>query len=455
MKLKKTTLLPIIILLTTLASCNDKTSHNSIPKTYTEEENLSDWLKGRDYALTFDGTYTANLVNEEYFNDVLEEKRVAVEANDNPRYYSVMEEYSINEDTKELELIAKQTAAIKEVNDNGKVRNKYYLEAIEGENVFKQGRYVAPYYAQYFNNTNPTPEGYGDYFVNGNTLEELKNNFDLEYFSKGHTKTESIKLVRNEDTSVSLLVEAKGTYVFSGEESITSDEDYLKTEIAFNVEIAVSEGKITKINKVATHNNVYKDTSKNEKYLDKELYEVSYDFDKVFYDSISVETETTTNDYYGRVYFDICGIELDYDDRVLVDDEYTVDYAQEFLLGKYSTFIGRFAKSSFALYLDKDFTKPFHGVDKLPDNIKLYVNFDIPEDKAIVIYSYVDSGKEKTDPSIKIVYLEEINTTFDPKSRFSDYKIVSIDGKEVDSNNDLSFEITESRIYMVVITANS
>lgn len=60
----------------------------------------------------------------------------------------------------------------------------------------------------------------------------------------------------------------------------------------------------------------------------------------------------------------------------------------------------------------------------------LYVKFNIPSDKAIVTYVFVNEKSEEKHQTLKIMYLEDVGNTYDTSKSFEGYKILSIDGKK-------------------------
>lgn len=79
---------------------------------------------------------------------------------------------------------------------------------------------------------------------------------------------------------------------------------------------------------------------------------------------------------------------------------------------------------------------------------------NIPEDKAVVFYTFIDLTKENSSVVLKIMYLWDRNTEFDPKRFWSENRILSIDGKEVQNEDDLTFTLSENRVYIILCDSN-
>lgn len=451
MNLKKLCGLAFILLLMPITGCDNHV--------YSDEENFSDWIKGRDYALKFDATkdkYTANVISDSYTNDVLDYKDTCVEAKDGEKYYSNIENYALDEDTNKLELDIKSLIVIKEEDDKGTIRNKFYRELFENEENSKDGYYVAPYYADYFSEYAPNNDNFEDYLISGNTIDEFNTNFNSYYLEENKITIDSITFNRNKDKSISLLV--KGNRDFVSE--FIEDEDYTNTNITYDFEVKVKNGKIIEIINGSKEKEIYKDENKNVTYDSKTTITFDYNFDDKYYNQLSIETDTTINTYYGSVSFNILGYDFRYldDETTLFGEEYTSEQAIEFLLSKYTFFIGKgeekFDASYFSLYLDKDFTQPFTKVDEMSDSMTLYVKFNIPSDKAIVAYVFVNEKSEEKHPVLKIMYLEDVGNTYDASKSFEGYKILSIDGVEVSEGEETNFKITENKVYIIVCDSN-
>ena len=214
------------------------------------------------------------------------------------------------------------------------------------------------------------------------------------------------------------------------------DEDYTNTKIIYDSEVNVKNGKIIEIINESKEKEFYKDANKNVSYDSKITITFDYNFDDKYYNQLSIETIHTTNMYYGSVSFNILGYDFRYqdDETTLFGKEYTSEQAIEILLREYTFIIGKgeekFDAYYFSLYLDKDFTKPFTKIDKILNSMTLYVKFNIPSDKAIVTYVFVNEKSEEKHPVLKIMYLEDVGNTYDTSKSFEGYKILSIDGKK-------------------------
>lgn len=451
MNIKKLSGLVFILLLMPITGCNNHVE--------SEEKNFSDWIKGRDYALSFDAKkdkYTTNTFENYFINDILDYKNAYVEAKDGEKYYSNYESYTLNEDNNKLETDVKNLVVIRKENDNGTIRNKHYIELYEENKTTKEGYYVAPYYAENFNEYAPDIENLSDYLAKGNSLDEFKNNLINYQLAENKIFIDSVIFKHNKDNSVSLLISGNKEFV----SEFNKDEDYSKTKILYEFEVVVRQGKITKLHESNIENEYYNDETKNITYRFNKSSNFEYYFNDEYYDNITIETDTTINMYYGTVNFNILDYDFRYsdDETSLFGEEYTSEQAIEFLLSKYTFFIGKgeekFDASYFSLYLDKKFSQPFTKIDKMPDSITLYVKFNIPSDKAIVAYVFVNENSEEKHPTLKIMYLEDVGNTYDTSKSFEGYRILSIDGKEVMEGEDTNFKIIKNKVYIIICDSN-
>ena len=221
----------------------------------------------------------------------------------------------------------------------------------------------------------------------------------------------------------------------------------------------MKNGKIIEIINESKEKEFYKDENKNVTYDSKITITFDYNFDDKYYNQLSIETIHTTNMYYCAVSFNILGYDFRYqdDETTLFGKEYTSEQAIEFLLSKYTFFIGKGEEkfdASYFSYLDKDFTKPFTKIDKMLNSMTLYVKFNIPSDKAIVTYVLVNEKSEEKHQTLKIMYLEDVGNTYDTSKSFEGYKILSIDGKKVIEGEDTNFKITENKVYVIICDYN-
>ena len=88
------------------------------------------------------------------------------------------------------------------------------------------------------------------------------------------------------------------------------------------------------------------------------------------------------------------------------------------------------------------------------NSMTLYVKFNIPSDKAIVVYVFVNEKSEEKHPVLKIIYLEDVGNTYDTSKSFEGYKILSIDGIEVSEDEDTNFKIIENKVYIIICDYN-
>ena len=93
-------------------------------------------------------------------------------------------------------------------------------------------------------------------------------------------------------------------------------------------------------------------------------------------------------------------------------------------------------------------TKLFDKTTLTEDTLTLYIKINPKNNKSFILYVFEDS--EIT--YLNMIYVEETNKLIDLKNRYSDYKVISIDGKEVLNDDDYKITCEDNKVYVVIST---
>lgn len=209
-------------------------------------------------------------------------------------------------------------------------------------------------------------------------------------------------------------------------------------------EYVVSDGKLVGVNT----NIVVKAKFENSNdVINKTAYitRLIYSFDETYYNNISIETETTINNYNSRITFYIKDYQISSKDSPCYGESYLPSQASSFLDEEVNLVIYDGEKPNcYELYLDKELTQPFSSsMQLLDENYSLYIKLIVPQDKSIVL-----SIEEYTSNQfVYYVYVVDVGEEFD-FDRLVFKTVTSIDGNtNVDGLTSLLCE--ESKIYVV------
>lgn len=416
---------------------------------YTAEENALYWIAGRDGMNGYSGAYTIDFV-EEYNDEETDHKMVLTESyNANGKYFCVLNEYEKGENN-EFSLFDTNIAVIEPVTDNGIAKGRYYSYEIDEDGTpQKRATFVSPNYIDERFLRYPPVKQIEEYGIeNGDDLESLTAGIKA-YFAEEPEFNEdavTISFVRNQDDSVTLIINA---FVSARVEAESEDEPAYEFEFNAVMSLTAKDGKIIKIVDDLTTSYFYADETMNSTDKSVRTKDIVYDFDEERFSKIDTATEATINDYYAFVSVNVDGMEyaFNYTDT-LVGETLTVETLEESIASNIGVFVGnRNNEVMFKIYTDKELTVPFTSMALEKEKYDLYLKFVAPENKAVVVTAFKRNSDEAAH-ILRIVYLWDLNTRFYPRELFENYKLLTIDGKEVTGYS--SFVCAESRVYFVV-----
>ncbi len=423
---------------------------------YTDAENFAYWAEGRNKSKNTEYSYKYSITEEyhDLINDIIMGRREFTESATDFEYYSKAVLYGLDR-TGELELIINELVALKYIKSTG--RWKLYTErTLPDGSIQKDGVYKAPSFSvdslcRYSPAVFVTEMCIGD----GATFEEFCTVFRQKYeemYSDVGCVVSNMAIRRNDDGTVSFLFTATGEYT----DSMVSDSDYIKNTYVCNYEIVVGDSGIEKCIEVSVYNSYYGDETKNTSEKDTITTCFENRFDRDTYDSISVETDTTRDEYVGSISFIINGYHYNYSDGgKTIGSTYTLREAQEHLayVGENASqplFVTDVDPDMFVIYTDEAKTKRFTSTTVDSESVTLYVDMVIPEGKAIVIIV----NEFGTSRAIDLCYFRDVGGTFDTSKLYSIYPMIELDGEEVtDGSATAVITCSESRIYTVVYKA--
>lgn len=257
---------------------------------YTLEENFAYWITGRNNALNTIDNYSVVHEGVAKTEGALNSEFRAVEERAGNKYYFEEKDYvAINGQST---LMQESLIAIKVVDDNGTDRTKIFYKYVypSQENpVQKSGYYVNEDCAK--TQVKMTPlETLNDCVVEeGDTYLEL-----VDYLKQNLGDDVVYTFVRNSDGSVTLNI----SYDFSDtHEDYQGEEGETYESIGTNtISMTVLNGRLVKVEKLSVFDCVFNDTTRNYSAEKTEKMTYTYDsFDEAYYNSISVETETTVD----------------------------------------------------------------------------------------------------------------------------------------------------------------
>lgn len=408
---------------------------------YTDEENCLYFLVGRDFTMSYRGSYTARYLAEvNASNDRLYRVIERETYGGDSRYFFSREGGHLNDDGS-LQRSDWALIVLRAVLDGEVARTKHYVEALDEENpdiILKKGEYVSPRYYEDGDRRflSPAEQLEGCYIERGDTYESFVAGVYALAGEDGG-RPDSVAFTRAEDGSVTL------TITFSGEEyneSMGATDTY-RTVLS----LTVKDGRIVRT--VSDFYDEYAFDNTEENYTEHAVRttEFSYEFDEELSASVSIETEQTPNHYYADISIEKSeyGDSVFYND-VLVGTVLTAQDVVDYLSARTYLIIGNDENlGMFRLYTDKARTIPFTEVT-LGEELTLYLEFVAPEGYATVVTMFDgEYGKY-----VKLVYLWELGEYFYPRDRFGNYEVLSVDGRTDFAYS--GFLCSESRVYTVV-----
>lgn len=426
--------------------CNDqkKCQECLYETSFTEEENFEYWRTGRDATINHKGEYT--IEQKRYLYDELSlcgMEYVCESFDTNLMYYCLEEEYS--KVVNDLEKQSSTLQLVKQIKENNEKKYKYYVEYVEGEETTKTGYYVRSDHAKRIAFYGPEEWFDGIDLGTSTTYQEFIQEMKQNALDEGF-KDCTVSVKRNSDESVTITINSKGDYV----DEDVSEEGYKSTYADSILEIKVLNGYIIYCNLIIEDQ--YKFNNEKDNYYEKYASEIfiSYAFNNDFYDSINIDTEETINMWKTDINFEINGYEVRRNNDYYVNEEYTLNDVITFFNEQFAFIIGDLEDVSdyFLVYTDKEMTKLFDKTTLTEDTLTLYIKLNPKNNKSFILYVFKDSKLTY----LNMIYVEETNKLIDLKDRYSDYKVISIDGKEVVSDDDYKITCEDNKVYVVIYT---
>lgn len=443
--MKKIQLFLSSILIFSIFSCNNNVSSSTTSndvtssENYTQEELFDEWKKAKEYTINYNDEYTSFFNVETYKDNVLMDKNDTYQTYKDGMTLIEKNNYILENDKLELYKYSKEVTKI--VDDNGKQRIKYYNEQGDSKNKEIKGEYITLSKAKKMNYYNPNS------FLEGLNVEgENYNQFITilkTSFIEIDEKNISVSFDKNNEM-VNLNIIIKHEYV---DDSI-NDQGYLKSNEEGKMVISSKDNKIieTKYDYKIKIN--YENEKNNYEVNQINHGNINYNFDEEKYNKISVETETTIYNDQENIRYYVGDFAFVYPQKFEYNEIFTANDGIEYL-SNHENFIIKEKQedvsSYISLYLDKEMTKPFTSIT-LSDELTLYIKFNMPLDKSLVICA-IDND---TYFDIANIYLLNVGDSFNPKNRYPNTQILSIDGKEVDNNSSLDFVINDNTIHTII-----
>ncbi len=443
--MKKIQLFLASILIFSIFSCNNNVSSNTTSnevtssENYTQEELFDEWKKAKEYTINYNDEYTSFFNVETYKDNVLMDKNDTYQTYKDGMTLIEKNNYILDNDKLALYKYSKEVTKI--VDDNGKQRIKYYNEQGDSKNKETKGEYITLSKAKKMNYYNPNS------FLEGLNIEgENYNEFITilkTSFIEIDEKNISVSFDKNNEM-INLNIMIKHEYV---DDSI-DDQGYLKSNEEGTMVISSKDNKIVETKYDYNIKINYENEENNYKVNHISHGNINYNFDKEKYNKISVETETTIYNDQENIRYYVGDFAFVYPQKFEYNEIFTVNDGIEYL-SNHENFIIKEKQedvsSYISLYLDKEMTKPFTSIT-LSDELTLYIKFNMPLDKSLVICA-IDND---TYFDIANIYLLNVGDSFNPKNRYPNTKILSIDGKEVDNNSSLDFVINDNTIHTII-----
>lgn len=443
--MKKIQLFLTLVLIFSIFSCDNNVSSSTTSKevtsseNFTQEELFDKWNKAKKYTINYNDEYTSSFNVEIYKDNVLMDKNDTYQTYKDGMTLIEKNNYILENDRLELYEYSKEVTKI--VDDNGKQRIKYYNEQGDSKNKEIKGEYITLSKAKKMNYYNPN-----SFFEGLNVEGENYNQFITilkTSFIEIDEKNISVSFDKNNEM-VNLNIIIKHEYV---DESI-NDQGYLKSNEEGKMVISSKDNKIieTKYDYKIKIN--YENEKNNYEVNQINHGNINYNFDEEKYNKISVETETTIYNDQENIRYYVGDFAFVYPQKFEYNEIFTANDGIKYL-SNHENFIIKEKQedvsSYISLYLDKEMTKPFTSIT-LSDELTLYIKFNMPLDKSLVICA-IDND---TYFDIANIYLLNVGDSFNPKNRYPNTQILSIDGKEVDNNSSLDFVINDNTIHTII-----
>ena len=254
---------------------------------------------------------------------------------------------------------------------------------------------------------------------------------------------------RNDDGTVSLLFTGSGTYKWGYYED---DETYVKNTFVTKYEIVADEYGIIGVVTNDVDITVFTDESKNIDVRTDKTITFGYGYNEELYNSVSDQTDTTTDEYVANVKFYLNGYSYNYSmENVAMGSTVTAADAKNFLAdvgdgaGK-PLFPSSVDPELFELYTDEAMTNAFTSLVAEEESYTLYAKLVVPQGKAVVM-CLREFGSTR---AIDLCYLRDVGGTFRTSILGETYPLIEVDGTAITDGSHPEITCSESRIYIVV-----
>lgn len=412
---------------------------------YNDEENYAIWYDGIIESNSYKSDFTYLYSRTEFENNEYSSEMSIKEFYSLDKYrmeYLSLDDYENGEWT----YSNSEISTVKKVQIDGKEKFKQIYESNLNGKKSKSGKIVRSDYIKNIAQNNPSEviEDFGiTEFLEANTytnfcttIEEIFNNIGT-FESKSYSFTRSKTGQVNFNLSYSYSEHEEGRY---------EDSDYLITQVQESQSSTIENGKLKYLTYTSIENIKFEDETKNVLKKDIQNVEIKYSFDYDKFDDISMETETTKNECYANILFDVNGYYLSDEDSVLVDETYTYNDAVLFLINIVARFIiyNGNINGMFEVYQDKEMMQVFNESLITESGLKLYIKLIPPENKSMIL-----TINQSRDNLVKFVHVFEIGSTYNFDDILSGYNVLSIDGLDATNKTELLCE--ENKIYTLIV----
>ena len=263
-------------------------------KVYTDEENFAEWKSGKIHAENYAGdfTYESRGLTELSNSETYEETKI-LESYSGEKYYYALKSFSQKYSGGEKTETSRDVEVVKQVDDNGAARTKYYTEKKQNASaaVVKQSVFVEPDYGKSlikYKISDLLADYYINYGANVQTYADFVSHIQSA-FEKDGIKPE-VRTAHSE-SGVTLSVCYEYETLFNGEEQSeqVGQGDFIKILIRRECGATVYGGKITHFYQRVKKTFVAVDESENVTESRVFSTSVKYSFAAEIYEAASVE----------------------------------------------------------------------------------------------------------------------------------------------------------------------
>lgn len=425
---------------------NKKCSACGREAAYTDEENVLDWIAGRDGTLNYRGAYTADGVYE-YDDDGDKTRREDHESWDSGRYILIKTDYITDENGAYI-IGDRGTSALIPVPGGRFPRSIYYFAQYEGDtgDTYRSAQYVSPDYIDDERDYEPC-EQLGEYGLeNGTDRAGLVAGITAAIEEAGEDTKVTVSFTREDDGSVTLRIHVITSAPYHDSETDTAIGRY---NIDSTVRFVARGGYIVSVAADWNYTLVYDDAAAGTSAsTQNDVTEITYGtFDDKAFAAIDVSGVEIVDQYYGHIDLHMAGTDtaFSYSDT-LMGGEVTAKTLCGYLASRYSRFVGfgdADSEKVFEIYTDPQMTNRFTGMTLLEEDADLYFRLQAPDDAAVVITIF----RGKNGDMLQIAYLWN-DERFYPRVHFDTHKVLSIDGEPVGEY--AAFACEKGRVYTVV-----